>query len=183
MTRRPFTWVICRWSNRSSCRWHDRCRPLLQTFRLRPDPDGDGRGLGSARDGYSRRDHGGGLPLCTAQNIGVSIDVLGGTAAVVVRHVWGRPCDLAPLTVRLGVTDLVGRRVRLASLSEGPVLPSHIEGDFAPGFEALIDIPYLAKPQLMSCASRGPFTAFVIVGPYSAQRKLSGSEVGCFRGG
>jgi hypothetical protein len=124
-----------------------------------------------------------GLPLCTAQNIGVSIDVLGGTAAVVVRHVWGRPCDLAPLTVRLGVTDLVGRRVRLASLSEGPVLPSHIEGDFAPGFEALIDITYLAKPQLMSCASRGPFTAFVIVGPYSAQRKLSGSEVGCFRGG
>ena len=123
------------------------------------------------------------LPLCTAQNIGVSIVVLGGTAAVVVRHVWGRPCHLAPLTVRLGVTNRAGWRVRLASLSEGPVFPSHIEGDFSPGFEELIDIPYLAKPELTSCDSRGPFTAFVIVGPYSAQRKLSGSEVGCFRGG
>ena len=35
------------------------------------------------------------LPRCTAQNIGVSIDVLGGTAIIVVRHVWGRPCHLA----------------------------------------------------------------------------------------
>jgi hypothetical protein len=124
-----------------------------------------------------------GFPRCTVQNIGVSIDLLGGTAAVVVRHVWGRPCHLAPLTVRLGVTNRVGRRVRLATLDEGPVVPSHIEGDFSPGFEELIDIPYLAKPQLTSCDSRGPFTAFVIVGPYSAQRKLSGSEVGCLRGG
>jgi hypothetical protein len=123
------------------------------------------------------------LPRCTDQDIGVSIDVLGGTAAVIVRHVKGRPCHLTPLTVRLGLTDRVGRRVRLATLSEGPVVPSHIEGDFSPGFEELIDIPYLAKPQLTSCDSRGPFTAFVIVGPYSAQRKLSGSEVGCFRGG
>jgi hypothetical protein len=124
------------------------------------------------------------LPRCTVQNIGVSIDVLGGTAQVVVRHVWGRPCHLAPpLRVRLGVSDRVGRRVRLATLDEGPVVQSRVEGDFSPGFEQFIDIPYLAEPQLTSCDRRGPFTAFVIVGPYSAQRKLSGSEVGCFRGG
>jgi len=124
------------------------------------------------------------LPRCTAQNIGVSIDVLGGTAQVVVRHVWGRPCQLAPpLPVRLSVDDRVGRRVRLATLAGGSVVQSHVGGDFSPGFEQLIDIPYLAEPQLTSCDRRGPFTAFVIVGPYSAQRKLSGSEVGCFRGG
>ena len=124
------------------------------------------------------------LPRCTVQNIGVSIDVLGGTATVVVRHVGGRPCSLAPpLRVRLGLSDRVGRRVRLATVGGGEDLQSRVGGDFSPGFERLIDIPYLAEPQLTSCDLRGPFTAFVIVGPYSAQRKLSGSEVGCFRGG
>jgi len=124
------------------------------------------------------------LPRCTVQNIGVSIDVLGGTATVVVRHVGGRPCQLAlPLPVRLSVTDRVGRRVRLATVGGGHDLRSRVAGDFSPGFEQLIDIPYLAEPQLTSCDQRGPFTAFVIVGPYSAQRKLTGSEVGCFRGG
>ncbi len=73
--------------------------------------------------------------------------------------------------------------MRLATLEEGQDVQSRAGGDFSPGFEKLIDIPYLAKPQLTSCDSRGPFTAFVIVGPYSAQRKLAGSEVGCFAGG
>lgn len=125
-----------------------------------------------------------GLPRCTAQHIGVSIDVLGGTATVVVRHVWGSSCHLAPLPVRLSVTDRVGRRVRLAGVDEAhPDVQARVRGDFFPGFEQLIGIPYLARPQLADCDAAGPFTAFVTVGPYSAQRKLSGSEVGCFRGG
>jgi hypothetical protein len=73
--------------------------------------------------------------------------------------------------------------VRLAAVDEGSDVQSRVGGDFSPGFEQLIDIPYLAEPQLSSCDRRGPFTAFVIVGPYSAQRKLSGREVECFRGG
>lgn len=126
------------------------------------------------------------LPRCTVQNIGASIDVLGGTAQVVVRHVWGRPCHLAPpLLVRLSLDDRVGRRVRLAAVDEAhPAVQARVGGDFSPGFEQLIDIPYLAEPQAgESCDRKGPFTAFVIVGLYSAERKLSGSEVGCFRGG
>jgi hypothetical protein len=124
------------------------------------------------------------LPRCTAQNLGVSIDVLGGTAAVVVRHVWGRPCHLAPLAARLSLTDRVGRRVRLAAVDEAhPAVQASVAGDFSPGFEQLIDIPYLAEPQPgESCDRKGPFTAFVNVGPYSAQRKLSGGEVGLLQG-
>jgi hypothetical protein len=105
---------------------------------------------------------------------------------VVVRHVWGRPCHLAPpLLVRLSLTDRVGRRVRLAAFDEAhPAVQARVGGDFSPGFEQLIDIPYLAEPQPgESCDRKGPFTAFVIVGPHFAQRKLAGSEVGCFIGG
>jgi hypothetical protein len=102
------------------------------------------------------------------------------------------------------------RRAEIASLTKKPTHPPHrrpkpfdgcgssdkttgvsgrpvqarVAGDFSPGFEQLIDIPYLAEPQAgESCDRKGPFTAFVIAGPYSSQRKLSGSEVGCFRGG
>jgi hypothetical protein len=73
----------------------------------------------------------------------------------------------------------------MAAVDEAhPDVQSRVGGDFSPGFEQLIDIPYLAEPQPgESCDRRGPFTAFVIVGPHSAQRKLSGSEVGCFIGG
>jgi hypothetical protein len=119
------------------------------------------------------------LPRCTVQNLALSIDVLGGTATIVVGHVWGSPCHLAPLPVRLSLTNRFGGRVRLATVGGGPDVQSRVGGDFSPGFERLIDIPYLAHPPLANCNSRGPFTAFVIVGPYSAQRKLSGSEVGC----
>jgi hypothetical protein len=120
------------------------------------------------------------LPHCTAQNIGVSIDVLGGTATVVVQHVWGRPCHLVPVPVRLSVTNRFGGRVRLATVGGGgPDVQSRVGGEFSPGFEQLIDIPCLANPRLTGCNRGGPFTAFVIVGPHSAQRKLSGSEVGC----
>jgi hypothetical protein len=94
------------------------------------------------------------LPRCTVQNIGVSIDVLGETAQVVVRHVWGRPCHLAPpLLVRLSLDDRVGRRVRLATLDEGSDVQARVGGDFSPGFEQLIDIPYLAEPQAGEAAT------------------------------
>jgi hypothetical protein len=120
------------------------------------------------------------LPRCTTQNIGVSINVLGGTATVAVRHVWGRSCHLAPLPVRLSVTNRFGERVRLAGVGgESPEVPSRVGGDFSTGFEQLIDIPYLAKTSLTSCNRGGPYTAVVMVGPHSAQRKLSGREVGC----
>lgn len=91
----------------------------------------------------------------------------------VVRHVWGKPCHLNRLPVDLTVKDWAGGPVRLTTASE-----SVVAGTFAPDFERLINITYLPK-----CDQRGPFVAFVNVGPYSARRKLSGNEVGCFRGG
>jgi hypothetical protein len=113
------------------------------------------------------------LPRCTAQHIGVSIDVLGERPPSSCATSGAARVISLPLPVRLSVTDRVGRRVRLSPQSE-----SVVKGDFAPGFERLIDITYLSK-----CDQRGPYTTFVIAGPYSAQRKLFGREVGCFRGG
>jgi hypothetical protein len=117
-----------------------------------------------------------GLPRCTTRHLRVSIEVLGGTATIVVRHVWGGACHLARTPIRLLVSDRLGRRVGLEA--DGSESESVVEGDFSPDFERLIDIAYL-----QNCHQRGPFTEFVLFGPHSTQRKLPGSAVGCFRGG
>src|ERR687891_220206 len=110
-------------------------------------------------------------PRCTAQQIAVAIEVLGGSASIVVRHVWGKPCHLARLPIDLAVWDRTGRRVRLV---RSGVAQSGIAGDFSPRFERLIDITYVRD-----CDYRGPFLAVVNVGPYGARATLSAKEIHC----
>jgi hypothetical protein len=121
----------------------------------------------SVRDGGSAP-----LPRCTAQQIAVAIEAPGGSATIVVRHAWGKPCHLARLPIDLAVWDRTRRRVRLAEVQSG------VAGDFSRGFERLINITYLPN-----CDQRGPFLAVVNVGPYVARRTLSANEIGCFAGG
>jgi hypothetical protein len=104
--------------------------------------------------------------------LALAIDVLGGSATIVLRHVWGSACRLPRVPIGLTVKDRKGKPVDL------PESTSAIKGDFPPGFERLVNITYLPH-----CDQRGPFVAFVNVGPYSARRRLSRSEVGCFTGG
>lgn len=110
------------------------------------------------------------LPPCTVQNLALSIDVLGGSPFIALRHAWGKPCHLARLPVDLTVRDRAGRRVQLVT-SE-----SSVAGDFPRDFVRLIGITYLP-----TCRQRGPFVAFATVDPaYAARRRLP--PVGCFAG-
>jgi hypothetical protein len=106
------------------------------------------------------------LPRCTAGQIALSIEEVGGTPSAVIRHVWGKPCHLAPLRPEMTVRDRTGRKVRHATIGssggEGVVT-----GDSSPGFERLLAIGYLP-----SCNHEGPFRAFLNAGPYFAQSKL-----------
>jgi hypothetical protein len=119
------------------------------------------------------------LPRCTSEQIAASIDVLGGSATVAVRHARGRACHLASLPVHLRVWDRAGEPLRLPT-TEGAEIPSRVGGDFSRGFERLINITYFPP---WNCDERGPFLAVVKVGPYVARRPLSRDEIGCFTGG
>jgi hypothetical protein len=116
-------------------------------------------------------------PRCTAAQIAVSIDVLGGTAVITVHHARGQACHLAPVPVQLKIWDRAGNPVSLVASEEGAENP-RVGGDFAPGYDQLVNITYLR-----SCNARGPFLAVATVGPHVARRTLSGDEVDCFRGG
>jgi hypothetical protein len=74
---------------------------------------------------------------------------------VVVRHVWGRPCHLAPpLLVRLSLSDRVGRRVRLAAFDEAhPAVQARVGGDFSPGFEHSSTFPTSPSRNLAKAAT------------------------------
>ncbi len=135
------------WTNRSSHRWRRRCRPLLRA-RLQPEPNGDDRAVGSARDDDSRGDEAGGAsslhrpkPWGVDRGAGRNGD-RGRTPRL------GPPVSPGSSPARPpGVTDRVGRRVRLATRCRGlTIVQSRVGGDFSPGFEQLIDIPYLAEP-------------------------------------
>ena len=113
------------------------------------------------------------LPTCTTPQLALAIDVLGGSPTIVLRHVQGQPCHRPGLPVHLMVKDRAGRPVRLVEGESDA--KAGVGGDFSPDFERLINLTYLPD-----CDQRGPFRAFVNIGPYSARRRLSGREVGCF---
>jgi hypothetical protein len=102
------------------------------------------------------------LPPCEVQNLALSIDLLGGSPFIALRHAWGKPCHLRRLPVHLTVKDRTGERVEVAYTQ------SRIAGDFTLDFERLLGITY--RP---TCKQHRPFIAFVTVGPaYSARRRL-----------
>jgi hypothetical protein len=121
------------------------------------------------------------LPPCSDEQIGVSIEVLGGSATVVVRHMFGKPCHLARRPVEVAVNDRADNPVRSVPGVDEETDGS-IEGDFTPGFERLLGFNHFANCDLSS-GQRGPFTAKVWIGENYVERRLAGDEIGCWQGG
>jgi len=121
------------------------------------------------------------LPPCTDEQIGVSIEVLGGSAVVVVRHMFGKPCHLAWRQVEVAVNDRADNPVRFVPGANEETKGS-LEGDFTPGFERLLGFNHLANCDLPN-GQRGPFTAKVWVGENYVERRLAGDAIGCWQGG
>ena len=110
------------------------------------------------------------LPRCTEREVSVSIEILGGLATTVVRHIGDDPCRLPPVTVRIVLVDASGDEVQFAY----PSTP--FGGDLEPGSEQTANFP----EEIVGCQRRGPFGATVSIGQFSAHRTgLSDSEVGC----
>src|SRR5262245_19693886 len=111
------------------------------------------------------------LARCTAREVTASIEILGGQAATVVRHIGDNPCRLRPVRVRIALVDASGNELRLAGFRPAP-----LGGDLLPGSEQTANFP----EEIVGCHRKGPFGATVTVGPFEAHRAgLLGSEVGC----
>jgi hypothetical protein len=123
------------------------------------------------------------LPVCTRPQLALTIEVLGGSAAVALRHVSGSPCRLRRLLVNVWVRNRAGHAVPLVAGHVGEALTgSPFRGDFSPGFEQLRNVTFLphCTPET---TPDGSFGLRARAGPYHARRRVAGSNIGCFGGG
>jgi hypothetical protein len=117
---------------------------------------------------------------CDQQQLEASIEVRGGIATTVLRHVSVTACHQHAVRLRLTIWDRAGR------FAWRRVLRSQFEGNYAQSTRMLIGVseqtvhfvaPNSAIPR---CHRRGPFVALAQIGPYAARaRGLSASEIGC----
>jgi hypothetical protein len=115
------------------------------------------------------------LPRCAPDQTEVTLEFRGRVATNVVRHVNGGECVLPYLPLRLRIEDQAGIEVFARQRS------SALWGLLPPG--SVQDLSVSIPDSVPWCAEGGPFQARVTVGSYSAQRKVSGGEIGCGPGG
>jgi hypothetical protein len=116
------------------------------------------------------------LSPCTTPQLALAIKVEGGSAKLALRHVAGKPCHHGRSPVGLTVRDQSGHKVPLFTSGfywQRNTAPAN----FSHGFAQLIDIPYTEV-----CDPRGTFLAVATVGPYTAHRTVSGTEIACNHG-
>lgn len=110
---------------------------------------------------------------CTRLDIRVSIEILGGSANVVVRNVGLTACQLRPLPLNVTLRDRLGRTLHFGRSAEEALFG----GDYGGG-----EGRTSGGAEIENCQLRGPFRLRATVGPYAAQRGgLTASEVGCLR--
>ena len=111
------------------------------------------------------------LPSCDTDQLRLAFTGSGGLAAVVLRRVKGPPCHHDQAEMRFIVRTLSGASVAVFAGTD-TIAPA----DFEHGFEQLANVPQ------MSCDPGESFRVVAMVGPYVAQRTVSGTHLPCNHG-
>jgi hypothetical protein len=114
------------------------------------------------------------LRRCGRSDLGVSVEILGGYANIVVRNIGPSACRLWPMPVGRTVTGRAGRAFHIGR-SAHEAMEAGLWGDFPAGAE-------WDSGGTTECPDRirGPFHMVATVGPYTARASsLSAVEVGC----
>jgi hypothetical protein len=158
--------------------WQEACTFFAEARGRAVRPNrGPGSGDRRRRSAFARRIRLLPCLACSAEQIAASIDVLGGSATIAVRHVRGRACHLVRLPVHLKMWDRAGNPVHLPT-AEGAHLPFWVAGDFSSGFERLLSI-HRVFPE---CDQRGPFLVVGVPRRFSCPHKASRPQrAGCAR--
>jgi hypothetical protein len=117
---------------------------------------------------------------CKQEQLETAIEVRGGLATNVVRHVSVTACHQRGMRLQLTIWDRAGRRAWHGQL------PSQFEGNYSQSprmlphvSEQTVHFP-APNTDIRHCQRRGPFVALAQFGPYITRaRGLSASEIGC----
>ena len=114
---------------------------------------------------------------CEQEQLEAAIEVRGGIATNVIRHVSVTACHQDAMRLRLTIWDRAGRRVWRRDMR------GQFEGNYARMLVAVSEqtVRFLAPNNAIHrCHQRGPFVALAQIGPYITRaRGLSADEIGC----
>jgi hypothetical protein len=103
------------------------------------------------------------LPRCTAGQLALRVENLGGSPALALVHVWAGPCRTARLPIDISVFDRKGKRVQATVLIQRAFAPTTL----SPNAEVIagFNLVYL-------CGERKPVRVVAEAGAYPARGQL-----------
>lgn len=110
------------------------------------------------------------LPRCTAQQLALKIENLGGDPALALVHVWAGPCRTPRLPIEVALLDRAGRSVESAI----SVQPAFSPTTLSPNAE--LSAPFSA---VYLCGQPKPVRVAAEAGPYPARGRLPRGYVAC----
>jgi hypothetical protein len=109
-------------------------------------------------------------PRCTAQQVALRIENLGGSPALSLDHVWAGPCRTRRLPIDVALLDRAGKAVEATVDIPQAFAPATLSSDKA--LSAPFSYVYL-------CGEPKPAFAHANAGPYSARGRLPQNSGAC----
>jgi hypothetical protein len=109
-------------------------------------------------------------PRCTAQQLALTIENLGGGPALALLHVWAEPCRTPRLPIEVALLDRAGHSVEATVGIQPAFPPTTLSSNVA--LSAPFTFVYL-------CGEPKPVFAVADAGPYSARGRLPRSYGAC----
>jgi hypothetical protein len=114
------------------------------------------------------------LERCTAGQLALRVESLGGTHLLALAHVWGSPCRTARIPIQASVLYGKGNPVNPDKASAGVWPQAFAPTDLSPGVEVIAEVQmsYL-------CGTRRPRLLVAEARPYVARKWLPRGSVAC----
>jgi hypothetical protein len=114
------------------------------------------------------------LERCTARQLALRVERLGGTYLLALAHVWGGPCRTPRIPVEVSLFYRKGNPVNPDTASVSARWQAFAPTDLSPGVEAIGEL-YVSY----ECGKRRPRLLVAAARPYFARKRLPRGYVAC----
>jgi hypothetical protein len=138
------------------------------------DADREGHTAEEVPQTTAREAETGPLERCTAQQLALRVERLGGSPFLALAHVWGSPCRTTRIPIEVALFDRKGNLVNPKKASVGVSPQAFGSTNLSPGVEVIAElhVSYL-------CGEPGPRRLLAEARPYVARAWLPRGYVAC----
>ncbi len=110
------------------------------------------------------------MARCTAQQIALRVEKLGGDLALALTHVWGAPCRTPRLPIDVALLDRAGKEVQATVGVQSAFAPTTL----SPNVELVAGFNFIYL-----CGQPEPVRVVAEAGPYPARGRLPRGHAAC----